>query len=115
MLWLTGLTGLTKSCFSWLTSNQILWLTELTSNRKLAGSSMRQSSRNVLRATRADSRSERERVSSVRQSPGNVLQLFRTGKLIRTEWCYSQRLNMPRTEVRGDLRFYTVSKILNRL
>ena len=38
MLWLTGLTGLTKSCFSWLTSNQILWLTELTeltSNRKV--------------------------------------------------------------------------------
>ena len=34
----------------------------------------------------------------------------RTGKVLRFEWCYSQRLNMPRTEVRDDLRFLNYVK-----
>ena len=46
--------------------------------------------------------------------PGASADGCRTGKLLRFEWCYSQRLNMPRTEVRDDLRFLKLCKIINR-
>ena len=46
--------------------------------------------------------------------PGASADGCRTRKLLRFEWCYSQRLNMPRTEVRDDLRFLKLCKIINR-